>query len=145
MRDLVEEEIMPNLSEWDAEKKLPQEFIHKMGEKGAICGRVWSSDPDVRAGILASVLGGHWSEYAGDLPVPGGVKPEEWDAFHDFVVVDELSRCGSGGVLWGLIGGLGIGLPPILRFGSEEMKKRVAPDCISGKKRICLAITYVRC
>ena len=54
-----------------------------------------------------------------------------------------MSRSGSGGVLWGLIGGLGIGLPPILRFGSEEMKKRVAPGCISGQKRICLAITSV--
>ena len=54
-----------------------------------------------------------------------------------------MSRAGRGGVLWGLIGGLGIGLPPILRFGSEEMKNRVAPGCISGQKRICLAITCV--
>ena len=44
-------------------------------------------------------------------------------------------------MLWGLTGGLGIGLPPILHFGSEEMKDRVIPDCLSGKKTICLCIT----
>ena len=44
-------------------------------------------------------------------------------------------------MLWGLIGGLGIGLPPILRFGSDELRNRIAPGCISGHKRICLAIT----
>ena len=43
--------------------------------------------------------------------------------------------------MWGLIGGLGIGLPPILHFGSEELKKRVVPGCLAGEKIICLAIT----
>jgi alkylation response protein AidB-like acyl-CoA dehydrogenase len=36
---------------------------------------------------------------------------------------------------------LGIGLPPILKFGSEELKQRVAPGCLNGTKNICLAIT----
>jgi len=34
-----------------------------------------------------------------------------------------------------------IGLPPILNFGSEEIKKKVLPDIFSGKKFICLAIS----
>ncbi|CAJ0769841.1 19856_t:CDS:2, partial [Entrophospora sp. SA101] len=33
-----------------------------------------------------------------------GIKPEEFDHFTEFVVCDELSRCGSGGVSWGLTG-----------------------------------------
>jgi alkylation response protein AidB-like acyl-CoA dehydrogenase len=37
--------------------------------------------------------------------------------------------------------GLGIGLPPILKFGPEELKRRVAPSCLNGTKNICLAIT----
>lgn len=52
-----------------------------------------------------------------------------------------MSRCGSGGVLWGLSGGLAIGLPPVLKFGSEELKERIVPDCLAGRKVICLAIT----
>jgi hypothetical protein len=35
----------------------------------------------------------------------------------DFIVVDELCRCGSGGILYGLIGGFGIGCAvPLRRF-----------------------------
>ncbi|KAG0350457.1 hypothetical protein BG005_010024, partial [Podila minutissima] len=69
------------------------------------------------------------------------VPKEEFDAFHEFIIFDELSRCGSGGVLWGILGGLGIGLPPIIKFGSEELKRRIVPDVLAGKKTICLAIT----
>jgi len=72
---------------------------------------------------------------------PEILKGEEIDVFHEFIVIDELSRCGSGGVSWGLAGGLTIGLPPILRFGHDEMKKRVVPECLNGDKLICLAIT----
>lgn len=31
-------------------------------------------------------------------------------------MVDEISRCGAGGVVWGIMGGLGIGLPPVSLF-----------------------------
>merc|ERR1711924_566188 len=56
-------------------------------------------------------------------------------------MIDEAARCGSGGLLWGIMGGLGIGLPPILRFGSDTVKNKCARDCLSGDKVICLAIT----
>lgn len=117
---------MPNCFEWDENKIIPPEFIRKAGA----------------AGILAGVLGGHWPEkWAEGIPTPGGVKPSEWNGFHDFIICDELCRCGSGGVMWGLLGGLGIGLPPVLRFGTEEQQARVVPPVIRGEKRICLAIT----
>ena len=45
------------------------------------------------------------------------------------------------GVVWGLLGGLGIGLPPVIHFGSEEMKERVVAPVLRGEKRICLAIS----
>jgi hypothetical protein len=34
-----------------------------------------------------------------------------------------------------------IGLPPVLNFGSPEIKARVIPDVLSGQKLICLAIS----
>lgn len=34
-----------------------------------------------------------------------------------------------------------IGLPPVLNFGSEELKARVVPDIFAGKKFISLAIS----
>lgn len=55
--------------------------------------------------------------------------------------VDEVARCGSGGVLWGLLEGLQIGLPPVLNFGSEALKRRVATQCLRGEAVICLCIS----
>jgi len=34
-----------------------------------------------------------------------------------------------------------IGLPPVLNFGSEDLKAKVVPDVLSGRKPICLAIS----
>jgi alkylation response protein AidB-like acyl-CoA dehydrogenase len=44
-------------------------------------------------------------------------------------------------VVWGLVEGLQIGLPPLLHFGSAALKARVAPDCLQGRKVICLCIS----
>jgi len=41
----------------------------------------------------------------------------------------------------GILGGKVIGLPPVLNFGSEELKAKVLPEVLSGKKFICLAIS----
>ena len=89
------------------------------------------------AGILAAAVGEWPEKYAGPAPVEGGA----WDAFHGAITVDELCRCASGGLVWGIVGGLGIGLPPVLHFGSEELQQKVAPGCLAGEKFICLAIT----
>ena len=57
-------------------------------------------------------MGAPWPEkYAGPSPVPN------YDTFHELILIDEICRCGSGGVVWGLVEGLQIGLPPILHFG----------------------------
>ncbi|CAG8460677.1 12755_t:CDS:2 [Ambispora gerdemannii] len=126
VRKFVDIEIMPNTFEWDEAKKIPAELFIKAG----------------KAGILPGVCGAPWpKEYLTDVKPAGGVNPEEFNGFHEFIICDELSRCGSGGILWGLIGGLGIGLPPITKFGSEELKKRILPQCLVGEKFICLAIT----
>jgi len=38
-------------------------------------------------------------------------------------------------------GGLSIGLGPILHFGTEELRQRIAPPCCRGEKIISLCIT----
>ncbi|KAI9291318.1 acyl-CoA dehydrogenase NM domain-like protein [Neoconidiobolus thromboides FSU 785] len=92
-------------------------------------------------GILAIICGSPFPKkyYTGRLI--GGLQPEQVDSFVEFIICDELSRCGSGGVLWFLIGGFGIGLPPVIQFGSEELKDRIVPGCVNGNKSICLAVT----
>ena len=120
VREFVDEHVMPFCHEWDETKTIPKDLFRKA----------------YAAGILPAVVGGQWpTKYAGIPP------PEGYDQFHAMIFTDELSRCGSGGVVWGLTGGLGIGLPPILHFASRKLKDRVAPACLRGEKFICLCIT----
>ena len=46
-----------------------------------------------------------------------------------------------GGVLWGLIEGIQIGLPPVLNHASPQMRAKVGKECLNGEKVICLCIT----
>lgn len=125
VRKFVEVEITPFCHEWDEKKALPKELYSKA----------------FRAGLLPGVVGAPWSVEFGGTHIAGGVKPEEFDAFHELIMIDEIGRCGSGGVMWALFGGLSIGLPPVLLFGSKYLKDKVAKPCLSGEKIICLAIT----
>jgi alkylation response protein AidB-like acyl-CoA dehydrogenase len=124
VRQWVEEKLMPNVTEWDEAKKVPDEIYQEMGERG----------------YLAGMLGIHFPKELTDRRVQC-VPPEKWDHFHEMIITDELSRTGSGGLVWGLIGGYGIGAPPLFKFGKKKLVQRIGPDILSGKKRICLAIT----
>ncbi|KAK4055846.1 hypothetical protein OIO90_003101 [Microbotryomycetes sp. JL221] len=73
--------------------------------------------------------------------LPGGVDPRKFNYFHELVVVQELVRIGSPGYMAGLNAGMVIGLPPVLNFGTDEMKRTVLPDILRGKKFISLAIS----
>lgn len=89
------------------------------------------------AGLLGSIgFAPHLAKYRVQ-----SVAPEQWDHFHEMIIADELSRCGSGGVVWNLLGGFGIGCPPLVRFGQKQVVERVLPGILNGDKRICLAIT----
>ncbi|KDQ57209.1 hypothetical protein JAAARDRAFT_178819 [Jaapia argillacea MUCL 33604] len=76
------------------------------------------------------------------LKLMGGVvTPEEFDYFHELIITQEIVRCGARGYGDGLLGGKVIGLPPVINFGSPELKAKVVPEVLSGKKFICLAIS----
>ncbi|HTU95689.1 MAG TPA: acyl-CoA dehydrogenase family protein [Solirubrobacteraceae bacterium] len=57
------------------------------------------------------------------------------------VWVEELARCGSGGVAAGLGAHSGIALPPIARFGTAEQKARYVEPGRRGELIAALAIT----
>ena len=90
-------------------------------------------------GLLVPIAGGksipkEWQHY----PIIGGIKPEEWNGFHDFVLWDELYR---GGAISSIFVGLTVGAPPLCQYASESLKAKIMPEILSGRKRICLAIT----
>ncbi|KAB5592021.1 Long-chain specific acyl-CoA dehydrogenase [Ceratobasidium theobromae] len=71
----------------------------------------------------------------------GIVKPEEFDYFHELIITQELTRVGARGYGDGLLGGMVIGLPPVLNFAKPELRDKVVPEIFAGKKFISLAIS----
>ncbi|KAF6227035.1 hypothetical protein HO133_008476 [Letharia lupina] len=125
VREWVDNEIEPYVTEWDEAKKVPDKIYKQMGERG----------------YLAGLMGLHkYPTNYTDHRVKS-VKPEDWDLFHEMLLTDEISRAGSGGLVWNLIGGFGIGCPPLVKFGKKPLVDRILPGILNGDKRICLAIT----
>mmetsp|Transcript_41271 Transcript_41271/g.90025 ORF Transcript_41271/g.90025 Transcript_41271/m.90025 type:complete len:517 (+) Transcript_41271:60-1610(+) len=101
-----------------------EEVFHAMGEEGFLAARIGPG------------------EHLKLVPrLPGGVKPEEFDYFHEGIVHEEIARLATPGFIDGMGAGMVIGLPPVLQFGPDWMKKTVAAEVLQGKKRICLAIS----
>ncbi|KAL9061148.1 MAG: hypothetical protein Q9162_000293 [Coniocarpon cinnabarinum] len=126
VRDYVESEIMPNVNEWDANKAVPEKIYQHFGKRGYLAGLMGAAYPKdlVRSDNRVK-----------SVPI------DKWDNFHELIITDELCRCGSGGVVWNVLGGFGIGCPPLLKYGQPDLVKRILPGILSGDKRICLAIT----
>lgn len=124
IRQWVSEKVEPFVGEWDEAKKVPEEIYKEMGTRGYLSGLMGMHIP---------------TEYTTNRIA--SVPPEKWDLFHEMLLTDELSRSGSGGFVWNVIGGFGIGCPPLVKFGKKELVKRILPGILNGDKRICLAIT----
>ncbi|WP_111656302.1 acyl-CoA dehydrogenase family protein [Isoalcanivorax indicus] len=112
VRRFVEREILPFIDEWEEAGSFPRELYGKAAEAGLL-------------GI------GHPEALGG---------AGEQDVFMKVAASEELMRCTSGGLVASL-GSLDIGLPPVWKWGSEEMKQRVVPEVLAGRKIAALAIT----
>ncbi len=71
----------------------------------------------------------------------GSVTPEEFDYFHEMIITQELCRTATRSFNDGNLGGMVIGLPAVLYHAQAPVRQRVAEECLSGAKRICLAIS----
>ncbi|HWD74446.1 MAG TPA: acyl-CoA dehydrogenase family protein [Solirubrobacteraceae bacterium] len=74
-----------------------------------------------------------WVAEAGYLGLDDPVAAAVW--------VEEVARCGSGGLAAGLGAHSGIALPPIKAFGTEEQKQRYLVPGLRGELIAALAIT----
>jgi acyl-CoA dehydrogenase len=113
LRRFIDTEIMPHAESWDENRHIPSNLWIKAA----------------RVGLLGF---GFPEEYGGTS--------EAVDVWHNWIINEELARIGVGGVSASLMVH-GIGLPPVINWGSNEMKQRVAPDVLAGEKHISLGIT----
>eukprot|EP00299_Pterocystis_sp_00344_P001476 c11314_g1_i1.p1 GENE.c11314_g1_i1~~c11314_g1_i1.p1 ORF type:complete len:524 (+),score=111.16 c11314_g1_i1:34-1572(+) len=124
LRQYLAKEIAVNAAAWEEAGTVPSaELFKKLGRAGLWACRL-SPGPHLK--LFDNVF---------------GVKPEQFDSFHELITHDEVCRLGCPGLVDGLGSGLVIGLPAVVAFGPPEMKAKVVPECVLGDKRICLAIS----
>ncbi|KAJ3040336.1 hypothetical protein HDV00_010992 [Rhizophlyctis rosea] len=125
LRKFYDEEIMPESVSMENMGEIPgKDMYEKMGQIGVLACRL---GPGPHLKLTPSL--------------PGGVKPEEFDYFHEMIAHEETTRLGIYCFAEGLASGMVIGLPPVLVFGSKHMKETIVPDVLAGRKTICLAIS----
>lgn len=128
-RALVDELLMPEGGEWERAGDVPENLYAKFAAANFLIPN------------LSAPLPVKWLHKLGIYELPGGLKVEDFDYLHNLIYVDEMARTGSMGPSGAVTTGIAFGLPPILKFGNEQLQERFVPDLITGKKRICIAIT----
>ncbi len=111
VRDFAEREVAPHVARWDHEHHFPVELVPAMGELG----------------LFGLVVG---EEFGG--------------AGADFtslcVAIEELGRIDQSiGIT--LSAGVGLGINPILTFGTDEQKQQWLPDLVAGRTLAAFGLT----
>jgi acyl-CoA dehydrogenase len=111
MRAFIESELRPHAREWEDARWFPHEVFGLVASRGYL-GLAFPPEYGGRGDQVAAAV---WAE--------------------------ELARCGSGGLAAGLGAHTSIAMPPLFRFGSEELRQRWVVPGIRGEKIAALAIT----
>jgi short-chain 2-methylacyl-CoA dehydrogenase len=111
VRDFAEQEIAPHVAQWEREHYFPVDVVHKMGELGLF-------------GLAVP------EQYGGG----GG------DFTSVCVAIEEIGRVDQSlGIT--LEAAMGLGINPILTFGTEEQKQRWIPDLGAGRTLAAFGLT----
>jgi alkylation response protein AidB-like acyl-CoA dehydrogenase len=103
VREFADQEIAPHVAQWDREHFFPVDVVRKMGELGLF-----------------------------GLAVPEQYGGSGGDFTSVCVAIEELGRVDQSlGIT--LEAGMGLGINPILTFGTEEQKQRWIPDLAAGQ------------
>ncbi|MFI5626535.1 acyl-CoA dehydrogenase family protein [Nocardioides sp. NPDC051685] len=103
VRDFAQKEIAPHASQWDRDHHFPVDVVHKMGELGLF-----------------------------GLTAPEAYGGGEGDLVALCVAIEELGRVDQSiGIT--LEAAVGLGINPILTYGTDEQKERWLPDLVAGK------------
>ncbi len=113
VRRFVEKECMPYIDKWEAAGEVPRELSIKAAQVGII----QAGFPEQYGGITEGI-----------------------DAFHGIVAANELAQTGASGLIAALMMHT-VALAPIIKFGTEEQKRRIATQVLSGHKIMAMGLT----
>ncbi|CAA0088342.1 Acryloyl-CoA reductase (NADH) [Halioglobus japonicus] len=111
-RRALEQEISPNIEEWEAQHMVPRELWNTLGQAGLLC-------PDLPEEFGAA-----------------GTTPQV-----TFAIIEEMARMGFGGIASGYGIHSNIVAPYIEHFGTEEQKAQWLPKMVTGEVLGALAMT----
>jgi butyryl-CoA dehydrogenase len=116
VRDFAEKEIAPKAAQWDRDHHFPVDVVQKMGQLGLF-------------GLTAP------EEYGG-----AGLSGEEGGFTSLCLAIEEIGRVDqSMGIT--LEAAVGLGINPILTYGTAEQKERWLPDLVAGEKLAGFGLT----
>jgi butyryl-CoA dehydrogenase len=116
VRDFAEKEIAPHSAEWDRAHHFPVDVVEKMGELGLF-------------GLTAP------EEYGG-----AGLTGEEGGFTSLCLAIEELGRVDQSLAVT-LEAGVGLGISPILTYGTDEQKQTWLPDLVAGRRLAGFGLT----
>jgi acyl-CoA dehydrogenase len=112
VRQFVERELKPHASKWEEAELFPRELFGKAAELGLFGLKYEERFGGTNAGF-----------------------------FFEAVAIEELSKCGSGGVAAGLIGQATIATGPVHLFGTDAQKEKFLTRAIKGEWIGAFAVT----
>ncbi|RHW28753.1 acyl-CoA dehydrogenase [Nocardioides immobilis] len=116
VRDFAEAAIAPYVAQWDKDHHFPTEVVQQMGDLGLF-------------GLVAP------EEYGG-----AGLTPEDGPFTSLCLAIEELGRVDqSMGIT--LEAGVGLGINPILSYGTPAQKQTWLPDLVSGRRLAGFGLT----
>ena len=111
VRDFAEREVEPHVAQWDKDHHLPLEVVQRMGDLG----------------LFGLVVPERWG---GSAETVDGVVQSDFTAL--CVAIEELGRVDQSiGIT--LSAGVGLGINPILTYGTDEQRDRWLPDLVAGR------------
>ncbi|KAK8197003.1 acyl-CoA dehydrogenase [Phyllosticta capitalensis] len=124
-REFVERWVKPEAQAAEASGKfISQELIDRMAETNVLAMRL-----------------GPGKHLHGKKLLDGGVEGDKFDYFHDLILTQEMARINARG-FQGNMAGLVIALTAVKEWARDkELRDRVTEECLTGRKKICLAIT----
>jgi alkylation response protein AidB-like acyl-CoA dehydrogenase len=111
VREFAADEVAPHIERWDRDGYFPTELIPKMGDLGLF-----------------------------GLVVPEQYGGADADFMSLVVAIEELGRVDQSiGIT--LSAGVGLGINPILSFGTDDQKERFLPDLVAGRALAAFGLT----
>jgi alkylation response protein AidB-like acyl-CoA dehydrogenase len=111
VRDFCLREVKPHAQEWDREERFPREVVSNLGELG--------------------LLG---------MAVPEELGGSDLDAVSIAMVVEEIARF-DGSLALTVASHNGLGTSHLLRFGTDELRRKFIPDIAAGRKLAAWGLT----